>query len=159
MKKQATQAAQESRRPDVYQLVTDRILAALEGGVIPWRKPWNAQYGLPRNYATGRPYSGINAFLLHLASGENAPFFLTFKQAKDLGGSIRKGAKGLPVIYFNVLEKTEAQPDQPAPDAKKERVAFLRYYTVFNVADVEGAWCASAPHRISRRCSSRRSRS
>ncbi|MCB2380396.1 ssDNA-binding domain-containing protein [Hymenobacter sp. BT635] len=117
-------------RPDVYQLVTDRIVAALEGGVIPWRKPWNAVYGLPRNYATGAAYSGINAFLLHFSGA--LPFFLTFKQALALGGNVRKGAKGHPVVYYNVSVRENEQT------GKEEKLPFLKYYTVFSVEDIEG---------------------
>jgi antirestriction protein ArdC len=117
-------------RPDVYQIVTDRIVAALEGGVIPWRKPWNAVYGLPRNYATGAAYSGINAFLLHFSGA--LPFFLTFKQALALGGNVRKGAKGHPVVYYNVSVRENEQT------GKEEKLPFLKYYTVFSVEDIEG---------------------
>ncbi|GAB3879237.1 zincin-like metallopeptidase domain-containing protein [Hymenobacter segetis] len=123
-------AAATSPRPDVYQIVTDRIVAALEGGVIPWRKPWNAVYGLPRNYATGAAYSGINAFLLHFSGA--LPFFLTFKQALALGGNVRKGAKGHPVVYYNVSVRENEQT------GKEEKLPFLKYYTVFSVEDVEG---------------------
>jgi antirestriction protein ArdC len=125
-------AAKTSNRPDVYQIVTDRIVEALEGGRIPWKKPWNAQYGAPRNYVTGRAYSGVNAFLLHIAC-DGVPLFLTFQQAKALGGSIRAGAKGFPVIYYNTVPKKSA-----TEGAEPETVAFLKYYTVFNVADVVG---------------------
>jgi antirestriction protein ArdC len=117
-------------RPDVYQIVTDRIVAALEGGVIPWRKPWSAVYGLPRNYATGAAYSGINAFLLHFSGP--LPFFLTFKQALALGGNVRKGAKGYPVVYYNVSVRENEQT------SKEEKLPFLKYYTVFSVEDIEG---------------------
>lgn len=117
-------------RPDVYQIVTDRIVAALEGGVIPWRKPWNAVYGLPRNYATGAAYSGINAFLLHFSGA--LPFFLTFKQALALGGNVRKGAKGHPVVYYNVSVRENEQT------GKEEKLPFLKYYTVFSAEDIEG---------------------
>lgn len=123
-------AAASAPRPDVYQIVTDRIVAALEGGVIPWRKPWNAVYGLPRNYATGAAYSGINAFLLHFSGA--LPFFLTFKQALALGGNVRKGAKGYPVVYYNVSVRENEQT------GKEEKLPFLKYYTVFSVEDVEG---------------------
>ena len=123
-----------SAHQDVYQLVTDRLIEALEGGVIPWRKPWNAEYGQPRNYATGRAYTGINAFLLHVASTGETPFFLTYKQAQALGGHVRKGAKGLPVIYYNTLVKRT--PEGPSQDER--RIPFIRMYWVFNVADVEG---------------------
>jgi antirestriction protein ArdC len=130
MKKQASPAAQDTTRPDVYQIVTDRVIAALEAGQIAWRKPWHAAYGLPRNYVSGRAYTGINAFLLHLVGG--TPFFLTFRQAKDLGGSIRKGAKGMPVIYYNVTTRTDKQTGE------EEKMPFIKYYTVFSVDDVEG---------------------
>ncbi|MGI4741298.1 MAG: ArdC family protein [Janthinobacterium lividum] len=124
------QAASATARPDVYQLVTDRIVTALEGGIIPWRKPWNAVYGLPRNYATGKAYTGINAFLLHFSGA--LPFFLTFKQALALGGCVRKGAKGHPVVYYNISLRENQQT------GKEEKMPFLKYYTVFSVEDIEG---------------------
>ncbi|GAB2796662.1 zincin-like metallopeptidase domain-containing protein [Hymenobacter latericoloratus] len=124
-----TAATCAAPRPDVYQIVTDRIVAALEGGIIPWRKPWNAVYGLPRNYATGAAYSGINAFLLHFSGA--LPFFLTFKQALALGGNVRKGAKGHPVVYYNVSVRENEQT------GKEEKLPFLKYYTVFSVEDIE----------------------
>ncbi|GAA4506496.1 hypothetical protein GCM10023172_35750 [Hymenobacter ginsengisoli] len=130
MKKQTSTAAQTTTRPDVYQIVTDRVIAALEAGQIAWRKPWHAAYGLPRNYVSGRAYTGINAFLLHLVGG--TPFFLTFRQAKELGGNIRKGAKGMPVIYYNVTTRTDKQTGE------EEKTPFIKYYTVFSVDDVEG---------------------
>lgn len=130
MKKQASPAAQTTTRPDVYQIVTDRVIAALEAGQIAWRKPWHAAYGLPRNYVSRRAYTGINAFLLHLVGG--TPFFLTFRQARELGGNIRKGAKGMPVIYYNVTTRTDQQTGE------EEKMPFIKYYTVFSVDDVEG---------------------
>ncbi|GAB3242904.1 hypothetical protein GCM10027346_39340 [Hymenobacter seoulensis] len=130
MKKQARPAVQNTARPDVYQLVTDRVIEALEAGQIAWRKPWHAAYGLPRNYVSGRAYTGINAFLLHLVGG--TPFFLTFRQAKELGGNIRKGAKGMPVIYYNVTTRTDKQTGE------EEKMPFIKYFTVFSVDDVEG---------------------
>ncbi|GAA4388817.1 ArdC family protein [Hymenobacter koreensis] len=130
MKKQTSTATPTTTRPDVYQIVTDRVIAALEAGQIAWRKPWHAAYGLPRNYVSGRAYTGINAFLLHLVGG--TPFFLTFRQAKELGGNIRKGAKGMPVIYYNVTTRTDKQTGE------EEKMPFIKYYTVFSVDDVEG---------------------
>lgn len=130
MKKTRKNAARTATpRPDVYQIVTDRIVAALEGGIIPWRKPWNAVYGLPRNYATGAAYTGINAFLLHFSGA--LPFFLTFKQALALGGNVRKGAKGHPVVYYNVSVRENEQT------GREEKTPFLKYYTVFSVEDIE----------------------
>ncbi|RAK62610.1 ArdC family protein [Hymenobacter edaphi] len=130
MKKQARPTAEKTTRPDVYQIVTDRVIAALESGQIAWRKPWHAAYGLPRNYVSGRAYTGINAFLLHLVGG--TPFFLTFRQARELGGNIRKGAKGMPVIYYNVTTRTDKQTGE------EEKTPFIKYYTVFSIDDVEG---------------------
>ncbi|SMB79335.1 domain of unknown function DUF1738 [Hymenobacter roseosalivarius DSM 11622] len=126
--KKATKGA--TTRPDVYQIVTDRIISALEGGIIPWRKPWNAVYGLPRNYATGRVYSGINLFLLHFSGA--LPFFMTFKQALALGGNVRKGAKGHQVVYYNISKRENKET------GKEEKMPFLKYYTVFSVEDIEG---------------------
>jgi antirestriction protein ArdC len=130
MKVQARPTAEKSTRPDVYQLVTDRVIAALEAGQVAWRKPWHAAYGLPRNYVSGRAYTGINAFLLHLVGG--TPFFLTFRQARELGGTIRRGAKGLPVVYYSVATRTDRQTGE------EEKIPFIKYYTVFSVDDVEG---------------------
>ncbi|GAA4509481.1 zincin-like metallopeptidase domain-containing protein [Hymenobacter ginsengisoli] len=135
MKKTSNSSAKKAatattNRPDVYQIVTDRIISALEGGIIPWRKPWNAVYGLPRNYATGRVYSGINLFLLHFSGA--LPFFMTFKQALALGGNVRKGAKGHQVVYYNISKRDNQET------GKEEKKPFLKYYTVFSVEDIEG---------------------
>ncbi|GAB2452386.1 DNA primase [Hymenobacter qilianensis] len=116
-------------KADAYQVITDRILARMEGGQIPWQKPWHT-LGAPRNYASGHVYTGVNAFLLHFLS-EGLPLFMTFHQAKQKGGSIRKGAKGFPIIYYNLVEKE-------GEEGKTEKLPFLNYSTVFNVADVEG---------------------
>ncbi|WP_324680812.1 ArdC family protein [Hymenobacter sp. GOD-10R] len=114
---------------DAYQVITDRIIAKMEGGEIPWQKPWHS-LGAPRNFVTGHMYTGINAFLLHFLS-EGLPFFMTYRQAQDLGGYIRKGAKGFPIIFYNVVEKE-------TEDGQTKKTPFVKYCTVFNIADVEG---------------------
>jgi len=126
----------EGIRPDVYSLITERIIAMLEEEIIPWKKPWKGgQTGIPKNFVTGRRYSGINAFLLAMTQYETS-FFLTFKQARDLGGSVRKGEKGFPIIYCN---KTNVKmEDKETGETKTERIVFLKYYTVFNIAQTEG---------------------
>ena len=126
-----TEESKGSPKADAYQIITDRILEKMEGGLIPWQKPWQS-FGMPRNYVTGHVYTGINAFLLHFLS-EGLPLFMTFQQAKKMGGNIRKGAKGFPIIFYNVIEK-EKKGGQPG---EKERIPFATYSTVFNVADVE----------------------
>jgi antirestriction protein ArdC len=122
-----------SAKLDAYQVITNRILEKMEGGQIPWHKPWHS-LGQPRNFLTGHVYTGINSFLLNFLS-EGLPLFVTFRQAQKLGGNIRKGAKGFPIIFFNVMEKKKkgGKPDEV------ERIPFATYSTVFNVADVEGA--------------------
>lgn len=120
-------------KSDVYQIITDRIVEMLENGVAPWRKPWN--YGIdggPRNLVSKKHYQGINAFLL-ACSPHTSPFWMTFKQAKDMGGNVRKGEKGTPVIFWKIYEKE----DESAEDGKK-RLPVLRYYTVFNADQCEG---------------------
>ena len=118
---------------DVYQIITDRLISILEAGAAPWRKPWNyGQEGGPLNLSSKKHYQGINTFLL-ACSPYGSPYWLTFKQAVDLGGSVRKGEKGTPVIFWKIYEKEDAN----AEDGKK-RLPVLRYYTVFNVEQCDG---------------------
>jgi antirestriction protein ArdC len=116
----------------VYQIITDRILDKLSSGVAPWRKPWN-DGGPPKNLATGRPYRGINYFLLSLA-GES-PYWLTYRQAQEHGGQVRKGAKGMPVVFWTEWTK---RADSEEGDDAQEKIPVLRYYTVFNAAQCDG---------------------
>ena len=83
----------------VYDLVTARILQQLENGVPPWRKPWGGPMRTPRNLTTQKPYRGINVFLL-ACQGYDSPFWLTYKQAQEIGGHVRKGEKSSPVVFW-----------------------------------------------------------
>jgi antirestriction protein ArdC len=113
----------------VYEIITNIILKKLEEGTIPWQKPWNTQESMPRNLVSKKEYQGINAFILG-CQHYSSPYWLTFKQCKDLGGNIRKSAQGTPVVYWNWQEIEE--------DGETEKkVPFMRYYTVFNVAQCE----------------------
>lgn len=113
--------------------VTGKIIAALEKGVLPWRKQHCSTQlnGFPRNAITGRPYNGGNAMLLLLLAQFDGqpPLFLTFNQAREHGGSVRKGEKGVPVYFF------KKYPDRRDPD--KEFLA-ARVYYVFNISQTEG---------------------
>ncbi|WP_130472442.1 ArdC-like ssDNA-binding domain-containing protein, partial [Candidatus Magnetaquicoccus inordinatus] len=99
---------------DVYKRVTDRIVAELENGTRPWMKPWNAEHAAgkisrPLRF-NGLPYSGINVLMLWVEAmekGYNAPLWMTFKQAHELGGHVRKGERGSLVVYANTLTKIE----------------------------------------------------
>ena len=80
-----------------YEVITDRVIEKLEAGTVPWCKPWHGAVGMPKNLVSGKQYRGINVFLLRCL-GYESPYFLTFKQSKKLGGHVRKGEKGCPVV-------------------------------------------------------------
>lgn len=123
---------------DVYQIITDRIVALLEKGVAPWRKPWTSIELAPRNLISKKAYQGINTFLLGCAPYES-PYWLTFKQALDLGGHVRKGEKGMPVIFWKICQKENADGDEDNQDnGKSNSYAILKYYTAFNASQCEG---------------------
>lgn len=130
---------------DLYAEISARIAAELEAGAAPWVKPWSATPGqnTPHNAATGRPYSGCNVVLLWIATasaGWASPRFLTFKQALDLGGNVRKGERGTKVYFVKQLVVRDR--DAPKDDATRT-VGMLREYTVFNVAQ-----CDNLPVRV-----------
>jgi len=121
----------------IYDLITDRIIALLEQGVIPWRKPWDPSTGAPRNLVSGKAYRGINAMLL-ASLGFSSPWFATFHLIKASGGSVKKGVHGFPVVFWKFLD-TGAEPDgEDENTSRRDRVPLLRYYTVFNLDQTEG---------------------
>ena len=114
-----------------YQVITDRMLALLEQGTVPWQQPWDSATGVPRNLFSQRPYTGINVWLL-TAMGYASPFWATFNQVIQAGGRVRKGTKGVPVVFWKVYTKDDAETGE----ADKRFV--LRYYTVFNAVQLAG---------------------
>lgn len=120
-----------SAKLDVYEMVTNRIIEALEKGVVPWQKPWTALGG-PKNLQSKRPYRGLNTFLLALAP-YTSPYWTTFKAAKAAGGSVKKGEKGTIVVFWKIFEV-----DDPQTKSGKKKIPLLRYYTVFNTDQCEG---------------------
>lgn len=135
----------------VYDIVTDQILEQLYNGVAPWRMTWddkNAFPGVPANASTMRPYSGINFFLLSFLGGSyQFPYYMTINQVNNAGGSVKKGAKSKIVTYFMMKYTIERGgkkvtiKEHEVSQYPKERVTsipILRYYRVFNIADVEG---------------------
>jgi len=119
----------------VYEVITARIVQQLEAGVAPWHKPWKARgkNGLPRNLITGDEYRGINVWIL-LSAGYASPFWLTFRQAKGLGGHVRKGEAGLPVVYW----KFGTREVQDGDEIIEKPSVLCRYFTVFNTEQCEG---------------------
>lgn len=131
-----------STRPDVYSRITDRIIADLEQGVRPWLRPWSADHAAGRITRplrhNGIPYKGINVVMLWSASvvkGYACPLWLTFKQALELGGNVRRGETGELVVYADRITRTET-------DTKGEEIEraipFLKGYTVFNAEQCDG---------------------
>ena len=115
---------------DVYRLITDRIVTLLDAGTVPWQKPWNAATALPRNLVTGKAYRGINVFLLG-TQHYTSPFWVTFQQCKARRGSVKRGEKSTPVVFWKVSEYVTKDEDTGAEDIRKGFL--LRYYNVFNV--------------------------
>lgn len=123
---------------DLYQEVTNRIVASLEAGTPPWVKPWSVSDQRPRNAATQRLYRGINSVLLELeadAKGYADSRWLTYRQAAELGAQVRGGEHGSTVVFYKLRELPEAQAEGTEP--QKRVVPLLRSFTVFNVAQVD----------------------
>jgi antirestriction protein ArdC len=121
----------------VYEKITDLITAKLEQGDIPWRKPWStngcAQVGDCKSLISHKPYRGINA-LLTAMSGYSSPYWLTYKQAIELGANVRRGEKATPIIFWNWIEKDKQGKDKD----KKDVIPFIKQYSIFNVEQIEG---------------------
>src|SRR4051812_22906952 len=121
---------------DLYTEVSARILAELERGAAPWVKPWSATPGqnVPQNAVTNRPYSGCNVILLWLTRdrGWATPRFLTFKQAQEGGGHVRKGEHGTKVYFVKQLQVRDGE------DPDMRLVPMMREYTVFNIDQCDG---------------------
>jgi Antirestriction protein len=112
----------------VYDVITKRLLEELKKGSIPWAKPWRPEYHKPMNWLSERPYQGIN-FILTQWNGQYA----TYKQIREAGGNVKKGAKAIPIVFWKPLEKEDDET------GKKQPKFCLQYYSVFEVGvDTEG---------------------
>ncbi len=142
---------------DLYSEVTDKIIAELEKGAAPWVKPWKSLGGAhwPHNAASGRPYSGINVLLLWITEmerGYSSQGWVTFKQALELGGSVRKGEKATQIVFVKPLTFKEKDgngapvKDENGDDVERH-VNMLRGYYVFNVEQCEGLRLPNAKPR------------
>jgi len=120
---------------DIYQVITDRFIEQLKKGTVPWQQPWISSV---QNIVSRKPYRGINAFTLGMTD-RTSPFWLTFKQALDLGGHVKKGEKSLPVIYYKILEKRDGAGNIIVrEDGRPARIPFVRWANVFNFDQTEG---------------------
>ncbi|HEY1684366.1 MAG TPA: zincin-like metallopeptidase domain-containing protein [Tepidisphaeraceae bacterium] len=122
---------------DLYAEVTNQIIAMLEKGVVPWRSPilGRQSAGHPKNLESGKPYRGINVFMLAFtawAQGYESAYWLTFNQAKQRGGAVKKGEKASMVVFWKEYEVADKET------GKAKKVPILRYYNVFNAVQCEG---------------------
>ena len=137
-----TEAEGRGKREDVYTRVTTMIVDKLEQGVLPWHQPWKAELAAGRITRplrhNGLPYQGINILMLWASAemqGLACPFWLTFQQAKQLGGFVKKGEKGSPVVFANSIKKKGQTDDGQEVE---EEFFCLKEYTVFNAEQCEG---------------------
>jgi antirestriction protein ArdC len=131
-------------KPDIYQVVTDSIIEALEVGVKPWVCPWvrnGAASGLPANFTTNTAYSGINIMLLWCSAAKQGfqdTRWMTYKQAQEKGAQVRKGEHGTTAIYYKTLEKEDE-------NGEIEKIPMLKSFTVFNVEQIDGLTLDAEP--------------
>jgi antirestriction protein ArdC len=117
----------------VYDIITNRIIEALEAGTVPWQKPWTVTW--PKNFNSKREYSGINVLLLSLQN-RSTPYWATFKGIQEKGGHIKAGEKGTQIVFTSKVEK-EVE-DETTGEKKGKDFFMLRYYYVWNLDQVEG---------------------
>lgn len=142
-------------KQDVYEKITNQIVAELENGVRPWMKPWQAGHvagpiSRPLR-GNGKAYSGINVVMLWATAmqrGYNAPIWMTYRQAAELGAHVRKGEKGTLVVYASKITRNET--DENGDEIERE-IPFLKGYTVFNVEQIDNLpahYTATHPPRL-----------
>jgi antirestriction protein ArdC len=131
-------------KPDLFQEVTDSIIAQLEQGAAPWVKPWNGDGGhpgasnVPRNHLTGKAYRGINTLVLWVSAsvlGYTSGRWITYKQAQSIGAQVRKGEHGTRIAVYKPWELREVND---AGDETRKTVPVLRAYTVFAIEQCDG---------------------
>ncbi|MGO9356952.1 MAG: ArdC family protein [Xanthobacteraceae bacterium] len=146
MSKTLTQPRSGKDRTDLYSEITDKIIAELAAGRAPWVQPWGtavglAPLGMPKNAATDRRYTGINVLILWgavIEHGFTGQSWLTFRQALSLGGHVRKGERGTTVVYADRFTPEDERRKVAETGDEARSIAFLKRFTVFNVAQCEG---------------------
>lgn len=125
----------------IYQIVTDRIVSALEEGTVPWQRPWHVEGGVHKNLKTKTAYRGINQFLLDMtamSAGYTAPYWLSLKQAGEMGGKVKKDSESTLVIFNKPMVWEDEKDLDENGKPKKKTYWLLRYYRVFNIEQIEG---------------------
>lgn len=132
-------------RTNLYSEITDKIIAELEAGRVPWVQPWGtaaakAPLGLPKNASTERQYSGINVLLLWgavIERGFTGQSWLTFRQALSLGGNVKKGERGTTVVYADRFVPEDEKRRARETGEEAQAIPFLKRFTVFNTDQCE----------------------
>jgi len=127
-------AQSKSRRFDAADMITNELIKLIEKGVTPWRQPWKGNTMQSPLRHNGEPYNGVNIFLLTIRAnleGFASPFWMTYNQAKELGGQVRKGQKATTVVFYG----TTSKEDDDDEDAKV--IPFLKSYRVFNADQID----------------------
>lgn len=130
---------------DIHQHVTDTIIAQIEAGTPPWRKPWTGGKGgaaFPLRH-NGDAYRGVNILMLWAVAdqqGYNSPYWMTFKQAKELGGTVQKGQKCARSVFYGSFEKDSEENNAATENAEapKTRIPYAKTNNVFNADQIEG---------------------
>jgi antirestriction protein ArdC len=140
-----------SERANLYQKITDQIVAELETGVFPWARPWKSSrvsggnlasngFAMPRNALTKRPYSGVNVLLLWCERDRRdypSPEWLTLKQANSVGGVVKKGSSGTLAVFADRFVPNDEKKKARAEGRDPNPVYFLKAFTLFNVAQID----------------------
>ena len=124
-------------RPDVAQVITDLILEKIAAGTAPWLKPWSATSTRPLRH-NGVPYTGINTFFLWAvaeACGYASPYWMTYRQAAELGGQVRKGESGSYSVFYSTAHKTDT--DRQAGETTEKTIRFMKWNHVFNASQID----------------------
>ncbi|MDX8505580.1 ArdC family protein [Mesorhizobium captivum] len=145
-----------AERANLYDEITNKIIAELEAGRFPWVQPWGsaaakAPLSLPKNPSTGKVYSGINVLVLWgavIERGFSTQGWLTFRQALSLGGNVRKGERGTTIVYADRFVPDDEKKRTRETGEEARAIPFLKRFTVFNIEQCEGLpdeIAASAP--------------
>jgi antirestriction protein ArdC len=125
-----------------YEIVTESIIKQLESGVAPWHKPWRTE--VPANLVSRKEYRGINIFLL-ASQGYGSRYWVTYRQARELGGNVKKGERGTKVVLWKISEFSKENAETGQLENRKS--ILLRYYIVFNLDQCEGVQ-SPEPQRV-----------
>lgn len=121
-----------SKNKETIERMTDKLIARMESGNLVWNKSWKSNV-LPQNFITRKPYKGWNLFAT-LYSEFESPYYLTFNQITKLGGKVKKGSKGISILFWNISTKETIKDGE----TKENKMFFAREYTVFNAEQIEG---------------------